>query len=115
MSRNSPQFQKQCKQFFVEHGQKRDDLQKCLEDNIDRDVNFVCKKVKSDYLLAIGLSFCKVEYDSCSKCQKDAGKEWASKCFNENTLFGQCVDATLKKLYVYGLENQTKNPAAAPT
>ena len=115
MSRNSPEFSKKCKVFFEAHGHKRDELQKCLEDNATMDVNFTCKAPKAAYLLAICQAFCKPEYDTTVKCQKAAGDEWSSKCFQENVLIGQCIDTTLKKVYVYGMEHHTKNPAAKPT
>ena len=108
----SKEFSLKCAKFFSENCEKRDKLQSCIEENVNSDVNRRCKQYKSDYLYAIAQTFCLPEYETGVKCQKAAGNEWASKCFHENTEFGQCLELTLKKLYRYGLENNVKNPKA---
>ncbi|KNH04366.1 lysosomal protein NCU-G1 [Perkinsela sp. CCAP 1560/4] len=114
MSKLSKEFTEKCKKFFEVNHETRDKLQSCIEENVNSDVNKRCKTLKSDYLFAISQTFCLPEYEAGVKCQKAAGDEWASRCFNENTVVGQCLEVTLKKLYRYGLENHTKNPNALP-
>ena len=111
MSGLSKEFSARCKTFFDDHSEKRDALQSCLEENVNSDVNRRCKKLKEAYLLAIAKKFCGSEYEITATCQKEAGNEWASRCFKENTEFAQCLELTLKKLYRYGMENSMKNPA----
>uniref|UniRef100_A0A7S4KG94 Uncharacterized protein n=1 Tax=Paramoeba aestuarina TaxID=180227 RepID=A0A7S4KG94_9EUKA len=112
MSRLSKEFNDKAKAFFEKNYELRDKLQSCIEENVNSDVNVRCKTYKQDYLFALAQAYCLPEYESGVKCQKAAGNEWASACFNENTIFGQCLEVTLKKLYRYGLENNVKNPNA---
>jgi hypothetical protein len=110
MSFNTDQFNKQAKTFHVEYAKVRDDLERCLESRQNEDINFICQRERADYLQAIAMTFCKPDYDIGVKCQKDAGLQWASKCFQQNVRFGQCADAALRKLYIYNLENNPKKP-----
>lgn len=105
------EFQRLATEFSEKHEKQRLALERCLESKVNDDINFICQKPKSDYLLAVADTFCKKEYDDGVKCQKAAGEAWASKCFQENVAFGQCTDLTLKKLYVFNLQRSKKNPA----
>eukprot|EP00758_Cryptobia_borreli_P007024 Tbor_TRINITY_DN5236_c2_g4::TRINITY_DN5236_c2_g4_i1::g.16813::m.16813 len=111
----TPEFQAKSKIFYEKYGEEKKALEKCLETKVNDDINFVCREQKSAYLLGLADFFCKEEYDTGVKCQKAAGDAWASKCFNENVKFGQCVDKVLKQLYVYGIISHQKNPASTPT
>jgi len=110
MSYNAEDFNKRARQFLSEQSQTRSELEKCLESRQNDDINFICQKERAAYLLAIAQHFCKAEYDIGVRCQREAGTDWASKCFQENVRFGQCADQTLRRLYIYNLENNPKNP-----
>lgn len=110
MSFNAEEFNEKAKKFVVEYKEVRTNLEKCLESRVNDDINFICQKERADYLNAIAQSFCKVEYEFGVKCQKDAGDDWASKCFQQNVRFGQCADGALRKLYIFNLETNQKNP-----
>lgn len=112
MSFNTPDFNAKAAKFAEEYDEKRVALEKCLETKVNDDINFVCQQPKSEYLKGIAVIFCKQEYDTGVKCQKEAGEQWATKCFQENVRFGQCVDGTLRKLYIYNLEHHKKNPTS---
>lgn len=112
MSRNTPEFNKLADRFTEEYKTERLALEQCLQSRINDDINFVCQQQKSAYLKGIALVFCKKEYDAGVKCQRDAGEEWATACFKENVAFGKCSDTVLKKMYVYNLERNKKNPEA---
>lgn len=112
MSFNSKDFNKKAIEFADKYNSERLALEQCLRSKVNDDINFVCQKQKSAYLLGVAQVFCKKEYDAGVKCQKDAGDGWASKCFNENVAFGQCTDAALRKLYIYNMETNQKNPNA---
>lgn len=98
--------------FTEEYKVQREALELCLQSRINDDINFVCQKQKSAYLEGIAQIFCKKEYNEGVKCQKAAGEAWATECFKQNVAFGQCTDTVLKKLYVYNLERNKKNPDA---
>ena len=107
-------FNLKANEFSRKYFTERMALESCLETRINEDINFICRKERSSYLKAVSDVFCVAEYEKGVKCQKAAGDSWAEKCFNENVAFGQCADSALKRLYVYNLENNSKNPAAAP-
>ena len=112
MSFNTDDFNSTAKQFCVDHAQTRVDLEKCLESRQNEDINFICQAERANYLLAIAQTFCKPEYELGVRCQKDAKEAWASKCFPENVRCGQCADGALRRLYIYHLEHDARNPAA---
>ncbi|EPY31929.1 hypothetical protein STCU_03094 [Strigomonas culicis] len=112
MSRNSKEFNQKADRFTKEYEVQKNELEQCLQSKINDDINFVCQRQKSEYLKGIALIFCKKEYDAGVACQKRAGDQWASACFKENVAFGQCTDTVLKKMYVYNLEHNKKNPNA---
>jgi hypothetical protein len=114
-SHNTKDFNAKAMKFAEEYAPQREALEKCLETRVNDDINFVCQKPKSEYLKGIATTFCKDDYEAGVKCQKKAGDEWATKCFHENTKFGQCADSALKKLYIYNLENSRKNPNSVPS
>lgn len=112
MSRNTKEFNQKADKFSAEYQEQKVALEQCLQSRINDDINFVCQKQKSAYLEGIAKIFCSKEYNEGVKCQKKAGDRWATDCFKENVAFGQCTDTTLKKMYVYNLEHNKKNPAA---
>ena len=105
-------FKKKAAAFYEKHGEDKLALEKCLEQQVNADINFICAEPKSRYLKGLADFFCKEEYEKGVKCQKEAGDAWASKCFNENVAFGQCTDRVLKQLYVYGIVMHKKNPSS---
>lgn len=112
MSRNTKEFNKLADRFTLEYEPQRLLLEQCLQSRINDDINFVCQRQKSAYLEGIAQLFCKKEYDAGVKCQKGAGGAWATECFKENVAFGQCTDSVLKKMYIYNLEHNKRNPDA---
>ena len=112
MSFNTKEFNEKASLFSTQYREQRVALEKCLQSRVNDDINFVCQKQKSAYLEGIAKIFCTAEYDAGVKCQKNAGERWASDCFNENVAFGQCTDQVLRKLYVYNIETNQKNPTA---
>lgn len=110
MSFNTDDFNRRAKKFHVEYATVKSDLEKCLESRVNEDINFICQTERANYLTAIAMSFCRPDYDIGVRCQKEAGLHWASKCFQQNVRFGQCADAALKKLYIYNLEHNPRNP-----
>lgn len=110
MSHNTKEFNEIASRFAVEYRDQKVALEQCLQSKVNDDINFVCQKQKSAYLEGIAKLFCKKEYDTGVSCQAKAGDKWASDCFNENVAFGQCLDQTLRKLYVYGMETNRKDP-----
>ncbi|KAH9577736.1 hypothetical protein LSM04_001776 [Trypanosoma melophagium] len=112
MSRNTKEFNELADKFTITYDQQRRELEQCLQSRVNDDINFVCQKQKGAYLEGIAKIFCKKEYDAGVKCQKAAGDRWATDCFKENVAFGQCTDTVLKKLYIYNIEHNKKNPAA---
>ncbi|CAD2221287.1 hypothetical protein AGDE_06731 [Angomonas deanei] len=112
MSRNTKEFNQKADLFSKQYETEKTNLEKCLESKINDDINFVCQKQRSEYLKGIAFIFCKKEYDAAVSCQQKAKEKWASDCFKENVSFGQCTDSVLKKMYVYNLEKNKKNPAA---
>merc|ERR1719238_864055 len=110
MSFNTEEFNVKAKAFSARTVEQRVDLEKCLESKANDDINFVCAKEKERYLNAVAQTFCKNEYDFAVRCQKDHPDRWASACFTQNTNFGKCADATLRRLYIFNLENNKKNP-----
>ena len=109
---NTEDFNAKAKAFSAKYDVERRDLEKCLESKANDDINFICAKEKERYLNGIAHSFCKSEYDFAVRCQKDHPDQWASACFTQNTNFGKCADGTLRRLYIFNLENNKKNPAA---
>ena len=103
-------FKKKAALFYQAHGADKLELEKCLEQQVNADINFICAEPKSRYLKGLADFFCKKEYEEGVACQNAAGEAWASKCFNENVAFGQCTDRVLKQLYVYGIVMNKKNP-----
>jgi hypothetical protein len=115
MSFNTDEFNSKARIFATTYDAERVELEKCLESKVNDDINFVCAKPKEAYLKGVALTFCKSEYDIAVRCQKDHPEKWATACFTTNTNFGKCADATLRRLYIFNLENNKKNPAAVPT
>lgn len=113
MSRNTKDFNDKADRFTKEYDAQRIALEKCLESKVNDDINFVCRQQKSAYLTGVATIFCKKEYDSGVKCQKAAGENWASACFDQNVAFGKCTDETLRKLYIYNIERSRKDPRNA--
>jgi hypothetical protein len=115
MSFNTDEFNTTARIFTTKYDEERLELEKCLESKANDDINFICSKEKEAYLRGIAFTFCKSEYDIAVRCQKDHPNEWASKCFTTNNNFGKCADASLRRLYIFNLENNKKNPMAVPT
>lgn len=115
MSFNTDEFNVKARVFSERYAAERVALEKCLESKANDDINFICQQPKSEYLKAVADTFCQSEYDYAVRCQKDHPTEWATKCFTQNTNFGKCADATLRRLYIFNLETHKKNPAAVPT
>jgi hypothetical protein len=115
MSRLTKDFNEKASTFAAEYYDERMALEKCLESKVNDDINFVCKAPKEKYLKGIAMAFCRPEYDKGVKCQKDAGERWSQDCFSENVAFGQCADSALRKMFVYNLEHNKKNPSNVPT
>lgn len=111
---NTTEFNEKATAFSHKYDAQRIALEKCLESKANDDINFICQKPKSDYLAGLAQTFCKPEYDTALKCQKEAGDAWASKCFQENVKFGQCADIALRRLYIFNIEHSKKNPAQNP-
>ena len=112
MSFNTEEFNVKAKAFTARFEEQRIDLERCLESKANDDINFVCAKEKERYLNGVAQTFCKHEYDFAVRCQKDHPDRWASACFTQNTNFGKCADGTLRRLYIFNLETNKKNPAA---
>lgn len=112
---NTEDFNKKASTFNDRFGEQKARLEKCLETRVNDDINFVCAKEKESYLLGIATTFCETEYNSAVRCQQEEPSAWASACFAQNTNFGKCADAALRKMYIYNLEHNRKNPSAVPT
>jgi hypothetical protein len=109
---NTKDFNDKASTFVGKYQHERVELEKCLENKLNDDINFVCQTQKEAYLRGVAQTFCKGEYDFALKCQKESPETWASSCFKLNTDFGQCADAALRRMYIFNLEHNKKNPAA---
>ena len=112
MSFNTAEFNRTAAGFLERYGPQRDDLEKCLASRINDDVNFICQDTKQAYLTGVAKTFCEIEYADILRCQRDNPTNHGSACFSRMVKFGQCTDGTLRKLYIYGLEQHKKNPKA---
>lgn len=112
MSFNTKEFNKLAGEFNEKYGAEREELEKCLDSKLNADINFVCQEPKSAYLKGIALTFCLKEYNEGVRCQKENKDSWSASCFQENVDFGKCADSALRRLYIYNMEHNKKNPSA---